>query len=177
MSRHWIVNQSKNIWLEQPKTISVRRSRLNVKIRCEKNGLHSEVFLSTDSPECWIKMFYLFSKKTFFPTSASSCDPSHWLRAQNAAFALCCGPWEGLGVGQGWHRQRDAGQVRNSFHAFISSHDSKVKRFYQVCFTSRICGNGHNWSKLKWEWFLSHVYTLSLQDPVSVCRDWPLTPD
>ena len=47
----------------------------------------SMVFLSTDSsfPLCWLH----------------SGDPFDGLGAQDAAGALCCGPREGVGVGQG----------------------------------------------------------------------------
>lgn len=123
LPRHWIVYQSKNIRLEHPKTILVRPGRLDVKIECKRIDC-TEVFLSADNPECWFKLFCLFF--FFPPISTSSCDPSNWLGAQNAASALCCGPWEGLGVGQGWHRQCDAGKVWSP---------SKNKCIHKVPFT------------------------------------------
>lgn len=124
---HWIVYQSKNITLDHPKAILVSRRRLNVKIESERIDCTQKYFCLQTIQSAGLKPFIFFSKNTFFlPISPSSCDPSHWLRAQNAASALRGGPWERLGVGQGWHRQRDAGKVwspskRNSFYIHLCS--------------------------------------------------------
>lgn len=95
--------QFKNIKANHPKTILVRRNRLNVKIESERIDCvsrQSTVLLSSNN------CFFFF-----LPISTSSRDSSHWLGAQNAASALCCGSGERLGMGQRWHRQRDAGKV------------------------------------------------------------------
>lgn len=55
----------------------------------------------------------------------SSGDPTDWLGAQDAAGALCCGSWEGLGVGQGWHGQCNVGKV-GSLWGFLQSPPCKA---------------------------------------------------
>lgn len=89
----------------------VRPSSRDVKIESEIIHCTQKYFCLQTIQSSGLKCFIIFLR-IFFPSiSTSSCDPSHWLRAQNAASALCCGPWERMGVGQGWHRQRDAGKV------------------------------------------------------------------
>lgn len=125
---------------------------------------------------------YLFCKSTFFHISTSSCDPSYWLRAQNAASALCCGSWERLGVGQGWHWQRDAGEVwcpKKAYHTFTGSYFCQVDcTVHKVLFTN---------------WFVRRVQDTDKNVCVCVCKllidscplrakcqcvhDWLLTPD
>lgn len=150
--------------MEQTKPTWVRSNRLNV------NGRRLRRLAVSRQSKVLHCTHFLFLR-IFSPLSLSSRHPSHWLRAQNAASALCCWPRQRLGVGKGWHGQRDAGEVR--FPPPTTSRVHRAGCIYQDLPGSQLIG-----IKVRVAHVLLHVYTRIECCPLSaVCRDWPLTPD